>query len=147
MLANAPGSSPRKESRSLQTSAIPAPDGFRPRGPFREPSAAYRRRDPDRGADMLRKVLEKGRAAGIHLVLGSQMFEVSGFPSAAMSQVHLRASLSVSEDYIRNITAFSRQGRELIAGLSEKGQVVINDDGGKDGHNSRGTVAFFEPAL
>ena len=40
--------------------------------------------DSDRGSQLLSKVLEKGRAAGIHLLLGSQTFEVRGLAVSAI---------------------------------------------------------------
>jgi S-DNA-T family DNA segregation ATPase FtsK/SpoIIIE len=100
--------------------------------------------DPDRGAQMLSRVLEKGRAAGTHLLLGSQTFEVRGLPASAMTHVHLRAALSLPIDYIQAVTAFGPEGKKLIRDLSPSGQVVINDESGRDGANARGTVARLD---
>lgn len=102
--------------------------------------------DPDRGAQMLSRVLEKGRAAGIHLVLGSQTFEVRGLPASAMTHVHLRAALSLPVDYIQAVTAFGAEGKKLIRDLAPSGHVVINDESGRDGANARGAVARLDAA-
>jgi len=102
--------------------------------------------DPDRGAQMLSRILEKGRAAGIHLLLGSQTFEVRGFPASAMTHVHLRAALSLPIDYIQSLNAFGPEGKKLIRDLSPSGQVVINDESGRDGANARGAVARLDAA-
>jgi DNA segregation ATPase FtsK/SpoIIIE, S-DNA-T family len=99
--------------------------------------------DPDRGAELLTNVLEKGRAAGIHLLLASQTFEVRGLPAAAMAHVHLRAALMLAGDYVQGLTAFNVEGKKLIRSLSQ-GQVVINDESGRDGANSRGAVARLD---
>ncbi len=102
--------------------------------------------DPDRGAQMLSRVLEKGRAAGTHLLLGSQTFEVRGLPASAMTHVHLRAALSLPIDYIQTITAFGPEGKKLVRDLAPSGQVVINDESGRDGANARGAVARLDAA-
>ncbi len=102
--------------------------------------------DADRGSQLLSKVLEKGRAAGIHLLLGSQTFEVRGLASSAMTHVHLRVTLSLPGDYINAMTAFNTEGKKLIRDLAPRGQVVINDESGRDGANHRGAVARMEDA-
>jgi DNA segregation ATPase FtsK/SpoIIIE, S-DNA-T family len=100
--------------------------------------------DPERGALMLSRVLEKGRAAGIHLLLGSQTFEARGFPSSAMAHVHLRAALSLPVDYIQTMSAFTADGKKLIRELAPSGQVVINDEGGRENVNTRGAVTRLD---
>ena len=102
--------------------------------------------DPERGALMLSRVLEKGRAAGIHLLLGSQTFEARGFPSSAMAHVHLRAALSLPVDYIQTMSAFTADGKKLIRELAPSGQVVINDEGGRENVNTRGAVTRLDAA-
>jgi hypothetical protein len=102
--------------------------------------------DPERGADMLSRLLEKGRAAGMHIVLGSQTFERSGLPSSAMTHVHTWISLSLSGSYVQGLQVFGPEGKRLIKELATTGEVVINDEGGRDGANSRGAVARLEDA-
>src|SRR6202041_1069843 len=91
-------------------------------------------------------VLEKGRAAGIHLLLGSQTFEGRGLAVSAMTHVHLRVTLSLPGDYINAMTAFNTEGKKLIRDLAPRGQVVINDESGRDGANHRGAGARLEDA-
>jgi hypothetical protein len=102
--------------------------------------------DPDRGSQLLSKVLEKGRAAGIHLLLGSQTFEVRGLAVSAMTHVHLRVTMSLPGDYINTLSAFNAEGKKLIRDLAPRGQVVINDESGRDGANHRGAVARLDDA-
>jgi S-DNA-T family DNA segregation ATPase FtsK/SpoIIIE len=97
--------------------------------------------DPERGARLLGRVLEKGRAAGTHLVLGSQTFNVQGLPSTSLSHVHLRASLSLAQDYLQGIQVFGAEGKRLIRELAPSGEVVINHESGRDGANKRSAVA------
>jgi hypothetical protein len=102
--------------------------------------------DPEGGSRLLSRVLEKGRAAGIHLLLGSQTFEVRGLPVSAMTHVHLRVALSLPGDYIQSMSAFNSEGKKLIRDLAPRGQVVINDESGRDGANHRGAVARLDEA-
>lgn len=97
--------------------------------------------DPERGARLLSRVLEKGRAAGTHLVLGSQTFNVQGLPTSALSHVHLRVSLSLAQDYLQGIQVFGAEGKKLIRELAPSGEVVINHESGRDGANKRSAVA------
>lgn len=99
--------------------------------------------DPEEGGALLQRILEKGRAAGTHLILGSQTFGARGLPASALTHVHLRASLSLAQDYVQGLQAFGPEGRRLIRELAPSGQVVINDESGRDGANRRGAVARF----
>lgn len=97
--------------------------------------------DPERGARLLTRVLEKGRAAGTHLILGSQTFNVQGLPASALSHVHLRVSLSLAQDYLQGIQVFGPEGKRLIRELAPSGEVVVNQESGRDGANKRTAVA------
>jgi hypothetical protein len=97
--------------------------------------------DEERGGLLLSRILEKGRAAGTHVVLASQTFNVRGMPPTAVTHIHTRASLSLAPDYIQAIQVFGAEGKRLIRELAPSGQVVVNDQSGRDGANSRGAVA------
>ena len=97
--------------------------------------------DPETGAMLLGKLLEKGRAAGMHAVLGSQTFEQRGLPQSALTHIHSWASMSLSETYSKSLQVFGSEGKRLIRELGANGEVVLNDEGGSDGANSRGAVA------
>lgn len=99
--------------------------------------------DPEWGSQLLSRVLEKGRAAGTHVVLGSQTFQPQGLAPSALTHIHMRASLSLAQDYVQTIQVFGTEGKRLIRELAPSGQVVINDESGRDGANSRGAVARF----
>jgi hypothetical protein len=99
--------------------------------------------DPELGGQLLLKLLEKGRAAGTHVVLGSQVFAVQGLPPSALTHIHLRASMSLAQDYVQSLQVFGPEGKRLIRELEVSGQVVINDESGRDGANLRGAVARF----
>ena len=98
--------------------------------------------DPERGAALLGELGEKGRAAGVHVLLGSQNFSAPGLPSSFFSHIHLRIALALSPDYVQGLPLFGTEGRRLIRDLPQSGgQVVINDESGRDGANRRGAVA------
>ena len=97
--------------------------------------------DPEQGVRLLRPILEKGRAAGTHIVLASQFFLVEGLPASATQNIHLRASLSLAQDYLQGLQVFGPEGKRLIRELAPSGQVVVNDQSGADGQNMRGAVA------
>jgi DNA segregation ATPase FtsK/SpoIIIE, S-DNA-T family len=102
--------------------------------------------DPEHGARLLRRVIEKGRAAGTHLVLGSQTFNVQGLPQSVFKDVQLRASLFLAQDYLQGIVAFGSEGKRLIRELAPSGEVVVNDRSGADGANKRSAVARLPKA-
>lgn len=97
--------------------------------------------DPESGAELLIRVLEKGRAAGTHVVLGSQTFEQRGLPNEATGHIHTWVALSLQEAYVQGLLLFGPEGKRLIRDLRNFGEVVINDEGGRDGANSPGAVA------
>lgn len=95
----------------------------------------------DEGMAHLAPVLHQGRAAGMHLLLGSQVFDVPGMSGREFNDIHMRAALSLSQDYVQTISAFGPEGKRLIRELAPTGEIVINDEAGRDGANSRGAVA------
>jgi hypothetical protein len=60
-----------------------------------------------------------------------------------MAQVHQRSALMLAGDYVNTLSAFSTEGKKLIRTLT-LGQLVINDESGRDGANSRGAVARLD---
>lgn len=97
--------------------------------------------DSEAGAALLGRLLEKGRAAGMHAILGSQTFEQRGLPHSSLTHIHTWASLSLTENYAQGLQVFGSEGKRLIRDLAATGEVVLNDEGGRDGANSRGAVA------
>jgi hypothetical protein len=101
--------------------------------------------DPVKAGELLRDVLERGRAAGTHLVLASQDLDVKMMPDEFRQHVHLRASLFLAHDKVQQITTFESEGKRLIRQLRTVGEVVINDESGRDGKNVPGAVAELRP--
>lgn len=98
---------------------------------------------------MIRTIAEKGRSAGIHMLLGSQRFGASGMldQTAIFGNIHLRAAMKMAESDVRALTEFGSKGKQLIlATCNLPGKIVVNDDAGDDKANLAGKVAFLEEA-
>lgn len=96
---------------------------------------------------MMRTIAEKGRSAGIHMLLGSQRFGASGMldQTAIFGNIHLRSAMKMAESDVRALTEFGPKGKQLIlATCNLPGKIVINDDAGDDKANVAGKVAFLE---
>ncbi len=92
----------------------------------------------------LRKLVEQGRGAGVHIVLGSQRFKPKsmGDSSGIFAQLQLRMSLALTEEDRTSIRELGREARELLAECQDRGEILVNDAGGADGKNRLGRVAF-----
>jgi len=97
--------------------------------------------DSNEGMNELAPILHKGRAAGMHVLLCAQRFDVEGMNRNSFNEIHLRASLSLAQDYILKVSAFGREGRKLISELAPSGELVLNAKSGRDGDNHRGSVS------
>ena len=92
------------------------------------------------------KLSQQGRAAGIHMLLGSQGFSAVGMlNSAAIFQnVHLMMAMRMRPDDIQSLTSFGRRGKQLIMTCDLPGKIVVNDQLGDDNANKLGKVAFLK---
>lgn len=97
-------------------------------------------------ADLL-ALSTQGRAAGIHMLLGSQTFTAMGMQGAAaiFNNIHTRMALRLPAAAVQGLTEFDREGKEMIRQLDTTGQVVVNTGLGRDGANKRGQVIFVPP--
>ncbi len=91
----------------------------------------------------LENIIRQGRAAGLHLVLASQQFDVRGLTAAALDNVQALLSMQLSHAAQQSLTLFGSEGKRLIRSL-EKHHVMVNLDSGKDGGNWPGAVARME---
>jgi hypothetical protein len=91
----------------------------------------------------LENIIRQGRAAGLHLVLASQQFDVRGLTAAALDNVQALLSMQLSHAAQQSLTLFGPEGKRLIRTL-EKHHVMVNLDSGKDGGNWPGAVARME---
>lgn len=96
-----------------------------------------------RAVGLLEHLSRTGRSAGVHMVLSSQT--TSGIPalaaksSAIFTQYHTRVSLKNSPEESQAILS---AGNTAAAELDNPGEVIVNDDLGRQERNIRGQVAF-----
>jgi S-DNA-T family DNA segregation ATPase FtsK/SpoIIIE len=94
----------------------------------------------------LLKLSQQGRAAGIHMLLGSQRFGAAGMLNrdAIFGNFHLLMAMQMRHDDIQALTGFGRRGKQLIMTCDLPGKIVVNDQLGDDGSNRLGKVAFLK---
>jgi len=103
--------------------------------------------DSDEASSIIAKLAEKGRAAGIHLLLSSQRFVAQGMRKSdyIFNNIAMRISLQLS-DVGSVVEFFGQKGRKMIKELDRPGLVVINDNLGEDTSNRRGMTAMLSDA-
>lgn len=101
--------------------------------------------EPEEASDMLRRLAEQGRAAGVHMLLASQRFTAQGMlrATAILNNIPLRIGLQMSLAEATSLTEFGPKGKQLIKDLGTPGQAVVNDRGGNDDANMRGMIAVL----
>lgn len=102
--------------------------------------------DDDRSSEavgLLENLSRTGRSAGVHVILSSQT--TSGIPalavksSAIFSQYHNRLSLKNSPEESEAILS---AGNTAAAELDERGEIIVNNDLGRQDRNIHGRVAY-----
>lgn len=94
----------------------------------------------------LLKLSQQGRAAGIHMLLGSQGFTAVGMlhRESIFQNLHLLMAMRMKPDDIQALTCFGRRGKQLIATCDLAGKIVLNDQLGAEDANRLGKVALLE---
>ncbi|WP_030008273.1 FtsK/SpoIIIE domain-containing protein [Picosynechococcus sp. NKBG042902] len=94
----------------------------------------------------LLKLAQQGRAAGIHMLLGSQGFSAVGMlhRDDIFRNIHLMMAMRMRFDDVQALTNFGRRGKQLIMTCDLPGKIVLNDQLGDDGANTLGKVALLE---
>lgn len=101
-------------------------------------------RDDD-ASRMLLQLSQQARAAGIHLLLSSQGFGVTGLlnSSVIFSNFHIRIAMHLAKGSVQSLTEFGSNGKQLIQETCTfPGRVVINNRSGDDRGNISGIVAL-----
>jgi len=100
--------------------------------------------DSAEATSIISKLAEKGRAAGIHLLLSSQRFVAQGMgkPDHIFNNIAMRISLPVA-DAVGLVDFFGNKGRKMIQELNQPGMVVINDNLGEDSASQRGVTVML----
>ena len=102
--------------------------------------------DAMKASQNLYSLTSQARSAGIHLLLGSQHFGAPNMMNKDMifTNIQLFVAMKMTMDDRLSLTMFGREGKELIRKCEFPGQIVINQNGGGDGFNKLGKVAFVE---
>lgn len=98
-----------------------------------------------KASDDLRTLTAQARSAGIHLLLGSQRFNVPNMlnKDAIFGNIQLRIAMKMTQDDRVALTEFGREGKSYIATCDLPGKIVVNHNTGSDGSNQLGKVAFI----
>lgn len=105
--------------------------------------------DEDRegeASDLLLRLSQLGRSAGIHMLLASQRYDVPGMlhKVAIFGNIHLRMAMQMTDSDVRALTEFGPRGRNLIlATCNLPGKLVVNASGGDDDSNTAGKAAII----
>lgn len=91
----------------------------------------------------------QGRAAGIHMLLGSQTFRAVGMQGSEQifNNINIRMAMRIPAAAVQALVEFDREGKDMIRQLDGTGQVVVNTGAGRDGANRRGQVVFVPPEV
>jgi DNA segregation ATPase FtsK/SpoIIIE, S-DNA-T family len=95
-------------------------------------------------SNCLLSLAQQGRSVGIHMLLGSQRFNMDGMmlhETSFKGNMHLLIAMKMSPSDIDASQEFKREGKHLIYSCNLPGKVVINDQSGADGANKSGKVA------
>ncbi|MBI1396981.1 MAG: hypothetical protein GC151_13470 [Betaproteobacteria bacterium] len=94
-------------------------------------------------ADLL-ALATQGRAAGIHMLLGSQAFRAVGMQASAqiLNNINLRMAMQMPAADAQALTELEREAKQLVAKCDAPGKVVLNTAAGRDGSNRLGQVVL-----
>lgn len=98
-------------------------------------------------SSQLLQLAQQGRSAGIHMLLASQSFGAAGMlhQTRIFGNFHLLLAMKMKADDVQALTQFGRKGKTYITNCDQTGKIVVNDQGGDDGANVAGKVAYLPP--
>jgi S-DNA-T family DNA segregation ATPase FtsK/SpoIIIE len=96
-------------------------------------------------SSQLLQLAQQGRSAGIHMLLASQRFGAAGMlnQTGIFGNIHLLLAMKMKAADVQALTEFGRKGKNYIATCDLPGKIVVNDQGGDDGANVAGKVAYL----
>lgn len=98
----------------------------------------------NRAAQILEDLARRGRAFGIHVVMGSQSVKVANLSNAVYGQFATRIALQAPEQDIAALLGPDNVNAAEI--LERPGEVIYNDDGGRRDRNQPGQIAVLREA-
>lgn len=97
-------------------------------------------------SDLMRRLAQQGRSAGIHMFLGSQRFGAPGMlhQQDIFGNIHLKMAMKLQPDEVMGLTEFGPIGKALIRSCDVAGKFALNDTG-QDDRTMAGRAALLEP--
>lgn len=97
----------------------------------------------DVSADLL-ALSTQGRAAGVHMLLGSQTFRAVGMQGSEQifNNINVRMAMRMPAAVAQAMTEFGPGGKEMIRSCDAPGKVVLNTAAGHDNGNRLGQVVL-----
>ncbi|MCB9871503.1 MAG: hypothetical protein H6837_16725 [Planctomycetes bacterium] len=98
-------------------------------------------------SEMVKRLAQQGRSAGIHMLLGSQSFGASGmlYQAEIFNNTHMRVAMKLAAATAQTLTEFGPQGRRAIQAFGDApGHVLVNDRAGADEGNRTGRVFLLD---
>lgn len=104
----------------------------------------FREDDEGQASKDMREIAEKGRAAGVHMMLGSQRFQAPGMldGKSIFGNIHMLVGMMMAPQDVQSLVEVQAEGRKLIRQCDKPGRVVVNTKRGEDGGNVFGNVAL-----
>jgi S-DNA-T family DNA segregation ATPase FtsK/SpoIIIE len=104
--------------------------------------------DEDRdgaASDLLRRLAQQGRSAGIHMFLGSQRFGAPGMlhQKDIFGNTHLKVAMKMAPDEVQALSEFGAFGKSVIRACDVAGKFAMNDSG-RDEETIAGRAALLE---
>mgnify|MGYP003365327517 FL=1 len=112
-----------------------------------EYQALFQDNDGTAVSENLKDLSKQGRAAGVHMLLVSQNYRVSGMQDAdsIINNINLRMAMNLPASTVMGMTEFEREGKDLIGKCDMPGKVVVNTNGGRNGFNHLGRAVLVSP--
>lgn len=103
----------------------------------------------EQASALLAKLAQQARSAGIHMLLGSQKVGAAGMTQQdqVFGNMQLRLGMMLNETEILALPHFGAEGKQMLKACDEKGKIVVNDLGGRDGRNQFGKVAYLDETV
>jgi S-DNA-T family DNA segregation ATPase FtsK/SpoIIIE len=98
-------------------------------------------------SDLMRRLAQQGRSAGIHMFLGSQRFGAPGMihQQDIFSNIHLKMAMKLQPDEVMGLSEFGPTGKAIIRDCDVAGKFALNDTG-QDDRTIPGRAAMLDPA-
>lgn len=95
-----------------------------------------------RAGQILDDLARRGRAFGIHIVMGSQSVKVANLPNSTYGQFATRILLQSPEQEVAALLGANNKAASSL--LERPGEIIYNDQGGQRDRNLHGQVARLE---